>query len=34
MESMAPYDTTFAPQFRLKIIGGKQVYVADNVRYV
>ena len=35
MESAAPYDTKFAPEYRLKIIGGKQTYVPDySKRYV
>jgi len=29
MESAAPYDTTFTPEYRLKIIGGKPTYVPD-----
>ncbi|XP_067936761.1 uncharacterized protein C1orf87-like isoform X1 [Watersipora subatra] len=29
MESAAPYDTSFTPEYRLKIIGGKQTYVPD-----
>ena len=35
MESAAPYDTKFTPEYRLKIIGGKQTYVPDySKRYV
>lgn len=34
MDSVAPYDTTSAPQYRLRIIAGKQVYVPEPSRYL
>lgn len=29
MDSAAPYADSFTPEYRLKIIGGKQTYVPD-----